>query len=89
MKQQVKIFTKAECPDSQSLKDFLSKDQVPYLEVDITESEEKKKQLQSATGTNIVPAIVIEQKNILGQKKNMIYNGFAVNKEKINRTLKH
>ncbi|SDM16519.1 glutaredoxin family protein [Sediminibacillus halophilus] len=89
MKQVVKIYTKAACQESQSLKEFLSKDQVPYVEVDITESEEKQRQLQSAAGTNLVPTIVIEQEGLIGKKKNIIYTGFTNNKEEIDRTIKH
>ncbi|QTN00238.1 hypothetical protein ERJ70_13585 [Sediminibacillus dalangtanensis] len=89
MKQVVKIYTKAACQESQSLKEFLSKDQVPYVEVDITESEEKQRQLQSAAGTNLVPTIVIEQEGFIGKKKNIIYTGFTNNKDEIDRTIKH
>ncbi|WP_026569538.1 MULTISPECIES: glutaredoxin family protein [Sediminibacillus] len=89
MKQVVKIYTKAACQESQSLKEFLSKDQVPYVEVDITESEEKQRQLQSTAGTNLVPTIVIEQEGIIGKKKNIIYTGFTNNKDEIDRTIKH
>ncbi|WP_179107338.1 glutaredoxin family protein [Sediminibacillus massiliensis] len=89
MKQVVTIFTKPDCPESQALKDFLARDEVPYLEVDITENGEKKRQLVSATGKNIIPAVTIEQEKLIGKKKQQIFHGFTTNKKQIDNTLKH
>lgn len=84
----VKIYTRPGCEDCQSLKEFLSEDQIPYSEVDITESPERLKQLELVTGAKIVPAILIEKTNMAGKKKQQVFTGFTNNREKVERIIK-
>ncbi len=83
----IQIYTHPTCEDSQALKQFLSEGEVPYNEVDVTESLERRNQLKQETGNEITPGIVVETKNLFGKKKRNTFSGYGVNKGNINRLL--
>lgn len=83
----IHIYTHPACEDSQALKQFLSEGEVPYNEVDVTESMERRNQLMNETGNEITPGIIVETKNLFGKKKRNTFSGYNVNKGNINRLL--
>jgi len=83
----IQIYTRPTCEDSQALKRYLSEGEVPYHEVDVTESIERQNQLKSEFGTEITPGIIVETKNLFGKKKRNTFSGYSTNKTNINRLL--
>lgn len=83
----IHIYTRPTCEDSQELKRFLSEGEVPYYEVDVTESIDRRNQLLHETGNEITPGIIVESTNLFGKKKRNTFSGYSTNKTNINRLL--
>ncbi|GGD07027.1 glutaredoxin family protein [Pontibacillus salipaludis] len=81
------IYTRSGCEDSQSLKKYLSRDQIPYHEIDISRSHDLESELLGLTGTTITPAIVVDQRSIFGKKKRAVFSGYVTNKSNIKRVI--
>ncbi|MCD5325211.1 MULTISPECIES: glutaredoxin family protein [Pontibacillus] len=81
------IYTRSGCDESQSLKEYLSADQIPYHEIDISHSNDLESELLGITGTNITPAIIVDKKSMFGKKKRAVFSGYVTNKSTINRVI--
>lgn len=82
------IYTTPTCDDCRALKNYLSEDEIPYQEFDVSKSSRLKDQLFQETGSRIVPGIIIERKTFLGNKKRSIFTGFKRNREEIIRLIR-
>lgn len=82
----VYIYTKAKCPESQALKRYLSKEKVPYSEVDIGLADRNEAMFANSKHL-ILPGIIIEEKRFLRKSKRHVFMGWSCNRSTIEHLL--
>lgn len=89
MKQyQLELYTRPTCSDCQAAKEFLSKNNISYIDYDLTKQPAKEEELIKVSGTRIVPAFVFKKKSLLGLvSKPKVLIGFENNIEEIKSLL--
>ena len=60
------IYTTTYCPHCQRAKNLLKSKKIPYQEIDLTEDQAKREELQTKTGWMTVPMIFIGDEFIGG-----------------------
>ncbi|MGG5254234.1 glutaredoxin family protein [Neobacillus sp. SM06] len=69
-------------------KEFLSKNEISYTEIDLTKQPEKEAELKERTGSKIVPSFVIKFGGFAGIfKKPKVFIGFEVNEKVLKKLL--
>ncbi|MFS0593186.1 glutaredoxin family protein [Cytobacillus horneckiae] len=85
----LELYTRPTCSDCQTAKEFLSNQNIPYKEFDLTKLPNKVEDLKKVSGARIVPTFVFKEKSILGiPKKSKVLIGFENNLEEIKGILK-
>lgn len=62
----VEVYTTTFCPYCVRAKSLLSRRQIPFVEIDVTGDDDKRRWLVEATGRRTVPQIFIGGKSIGG-----------------------
>lgn len=65
-KVQLELYTRPTCSDCQAAKEFLSKNNIPYIDYDLSKQPTKEEELIKISGTRIVPTFVFKDKSLLG-----------------------
>lgn len=82
------LYTRPMWTDCQAGKEFLSKNNIPYIEYDLTKNPSKEEDLIKITGTRIVPTFVFKNKSLLGlMSKPKVLIGFEQNIDEIRKLL--
>jgi glutaredoxin-like YruB-family protein len=68
----IKIYTTPFCVYCKEVKEFLSKNNLDYLEIDVSQDEKALNYIVSKTGQIAVPVIEINNEIIVGFDKNKI-----------------
>ncbi|MFP3846074.1 glutaredoxin family protein [Priestia filamentosa] len=85
---QLELYTRPTCSDCQAGKEFLSKNDISYIDYDLTKHPSKEDELIKITGTRIVPAFVFKNKSLLGlMSKPKVLIGFEKNIDEIRKIL--
>jgi glutaredoxin 3 len=66
MPKQVTVYTTTYCPHCQRAKDLLKRKGIAYREVDLTDDEKKREEVEARTGWMTVPMIFIGDEFIGG-----------------------
>ncbi|AQS55717.1 glutaredoxin family protein [Novibacillus thermophilus] len=83
-KYQLVIYTRPTCSDCQAGKEFLARNNISYIDYDLTKQPSKEEELIQISGTRIVPAFVFKNKSILRlSKKPKVIIGFEWNVDEI------
>ena len=64
--QPVIVYTTTYCPYCSRAKELLSRKQVPFTEIDLTEQDEEREKLTERTGRRTVPQIFIGDTHVGG-----------------------
>lgn len=82
------LYTRPTCSDCQDAKVFLAKNNIPYIDYDLSKQPEKEKELIKISGSRVVPAFVFKKKSLLGfGSKPKVLIGFEGNEEEIKKLL--
>ncbi|MDQ0272174.1 glutaredoxin family protein [Cytobacillus purgationiresistens] len=85
---QLELYTRPTCSDCQAGKEFLYKNDISYIDYDLTKHQSKEDELIKITGTRIVPAFVFKNKSLLGwMNKPKVLIGFEQNIDEIRKIL--
>ena len=85
---QLELYTRPTCSDCQAAKEFLAKNNVLYIDYDLTKQPSMEEELINITGTRIVPAFVFKNKSLLGLvSKPKVMIGFERNIDEIKKLL--
>jgi Glutaredoxin and related proteins len=85
---QLELYTRPTCSDCQAAKAFLAKENVSYIDYDLTKQPSKEEELIKITGIRIVPAFVFRNKALFGlTSKPKVMIGFETNIDEIKRLL--
>ena len=88
-KVQFELYTRPTCSDCQEAKAFLTENNIPYIDYDLSKEPAKEKELIKIAGSRIVPAFVFENKSMLGlRSKPKVIIGFEQNFDEIKKLLK-
>lgn len=71
--------------DCQEAKEFLSRNQVEYEEINVQGEPEQEKKLKEVTGTVIVPAFIFISTKLFFMKDKKVLIGFANNRSEIEK----
>ena len=84
-----KLYTRPTCSDCQEAKAFLAKNNIPYIDYDLSKEPAKEKELIKIAGVRMVPTFVFENKSMLGLvNKPKVIIGFEQNFDEIKKLLK-
>lgn len=84
----IELYTRPTWTDCQAAKEFLSENNINYIEHDLGGNPDLEKELKEKTGTRIVPAFIIEEPKFLGlTKKRKVLIGFEANQSEIEKML--
>lgn len=87
-KVQLELYTRPTCSDCQAAKEFLSKNNIPYIDYDLSKQPTKEEELIKISGTRIVPTFVFKDKSLLGiMSKPKVMIGFEQNFNEITNLL--
>lgn len=87
-KVQFELYTRPTCSDCQAAKEFLNKNNISYIDYDLTKQLSKEEELIKISGTRIVPAFVFKNKSFLGfMGKPKVLIGFEQNIDEIKKIL--
>ncbi|MEK4029862.1 glutaredoxin domain-containing protein [Pseudobacillus sp. FSL P4-0506] len=87
-KVQLELYTRPTCSDCQAGKEFLSKNNVSYVDYDLTKQPSKERDLVKITGTRMVPTFVFKNKSLFGlRSKKKVLIGFEQNIDEIRNIL--
>jgi len=87
-KLQLELYTRPTCSDCQAAKEFLARNNIAYIDYDLTKQPSKEIELIKITGTRIVPAFVFKNKSLFGSlSKPKAIIGFERNIDEIKELL--
>ncbi|UNC92688.1 glutaredoxin family protein [Candidatus Contubernalis alkaliaceticus] len=66
MNEKVIVYTTPTCPFCDTVKEFLSKKGVSYVEYDVSEDENARQEMMDKSGRMAVPTMVINNEVIVG-----------------------
>jgi len=85
---QLELYTRPTCSDCQAGKEFLHKNNISYIDYDLTKQPNKESELINISGTRIVPTFVFKDKSLLGiMSKPKVLIGFEQNFNEIKKLL--
>lgn len=76
----LELFTRPMWLDCKAAKEFLSRQNIAYKEIDFSKHPEEEESLIRISGTRIVPTFVFKQKRLLMPSKKKILIGFEQNR---------
>ncbi|MGE7545240.1 glutaredoxin family protein [Sporosarcina newyorkensis] len=84
----LKLYTRPTCSDCQEAKAFLLKNNIPYIDYNLSIEPEREKELIKLSGSRVVPAFVFKKKSFIGfGSKPKVLIGFERNEEEIKKLL--
>lgn len=69
MEKKVRIYSAPTCPYCHMVKEFLKQNKVEFEDIDVSENEDKAKEMVQKTGQQGVPVIEINSEIIIGFDK--------------------
>ncbi|MCD1295006.1 NrdH-redoxin [Methanocella sp. CWC-04] len=62
----VKVYTQPTCPECNSLKDYLDRNNIPYEDIDVVKNKEALDEMAKKYGIRITPLVVIGDQVMIG-----------------------
>lgn len=88
-KVQFELYTRPTCSDCQEAKAFLAKNNISYIDYDLSKEPAREKELIKIAGVRMVPTFIFENKSMLGLlNKQKVLIGFEQNFNEIKNLLK-
>lgn len=88
-KVQFELYTRPTCSDCQEAKAFLAKNNISYINYDLSKEPAREKELIKIAGVRMVPTFIFENKSMLGLlNKPKVLIGFEQNFNEIKNLLK-
>lgn len=87
-KVQLELYTRPTCSDCQAAKQFLSENNIAYVDYDLTKHPAKEKELIKISGARMVPTFVFHNKSLLAfMSKPKVLIGFEQNLNEVKQLL--
>lgn len=83
-KLELELYTRPTCSDCQDAKKYLSVNDIPYADKDVSQNLSLEEELKKISGTRIVPLFAFYKKGLFGKRKLIKhFTGFENNKNEI------